>query len=219
MTELKKRSRKVESDIEEKLQAYQQIDSGLSINVLATDEETPLDFSEARRLERSLSELIREFAAILNEMSRAAKSNKSVSANAYLQRCREVLAEDRDFFRKVKSSIAKKEESAELFRERNEARQSELSDTDLLLQEREHIANSNRKVDEIYNAALGTKEHLNHQRRVFLASDGRMSKMLGTFPGMSRIMDAIRKKKSRDQKILAAVIGGLLFFVIWWYLL
>lgn len=179
------------------------------------DEESPLDFSEARNLARDITSLLQQFTATINEMSRVVATSKSVLSSAYLQRCREILHDDRIFFRKIQSSIAKKEESAELFKNAN-ARKTELSDTDYLLKEREHIANSSSKVDDIYNAALGTKDQLQRQRRVFLRSNSRLSQMFDSLPSMSRIMNAIKKKKTRDQRVLAAVIGGLVFFSIWW---
>ena len=216
---LKKRARELEISIEDKLQAYQKIDSSLNINVLATDEEAPLDFSEAREISKAIETLLLEFGDVLHDMGRVATQSKSVSSSAYIQRCREILNDDRHYFRKIQRSITKKEESSELFRERNTARDKELSDTELLLKEREHLNNSSRMVDDIYNRALGTKDQLQHQRRVFLAGDSRMSKMLSSFPGMSQIMNSIQRKKIRDQRILAVVIGALLFFVIWWYLL
>jgi len=212
---LKKKAREIEACLEDKLQAYQKIDASLNVNVLSADEENPLDFTESRELAREINSLLQQFTATINEMSRVVATSKSVTSSAYLQRCREILHEDRSFFRKIQSSLSKKEESAELIQNAN-ARRTELSDTDLLLKEREHIANSSRKVDDIYNSALGTREQLQRQRRVFLRSDGRLTNMLGSLPGMSRIMDAIKKKKTRDQRVLAVVIGGCLFFTLWW---
>ena len=212
---LKKKAREIEAELEDKLQAYQKMDTSLTVSVLATDMENPLNFDEAKDLEQEIASSLQQFAATINEMSRVVATSKSVLGGAHLQRCREVLQDDRNFFRKIKSSISKKKESAELFKHAD-ARRTELSDTELLLREREHISNSSRKVDDIYNAALGTREQLQQQRQSFLRSNSRIAQMLGSLPSMSRIMNAIQKKKTRDQRVLALVIGGCLCFTLWW---
>ena len=105
----------MEISIEDKLQAYQKIDSSLNINVLATDEEAPLDFSEAREISKAIETLLLEFGDVLHDMGRVSTTSKSVSSSAYIQRCREILNDDRHYFRKIQRSITKKRKAPSCF--------------------------------------------------------------------------------------------------------
>jgi Golgi SNAP receptor complex protein 1 len=78
--------------------------------------------------------------------------------------------------------------------------------SELLLQEHEHITNTERMLDDQINLALGVKENLNHQQRRVGGAMQQLQKTMKKYPAINNLMQKIRMKKRKDTIVLAAVI-------------
>jgi Golgi SNAP receptor complex protein 1 len=78
--------------------------------------------------------------------------------------------------------------------------------SELLLQEHEHIGNSDRLLDDQINLALGVKENLNHQQRRVGGVMQQLQKTMKKYPAINNVLQKIRMKKRKDTIVLAGVI-------------
>uniref|UniRef100_A0AC34FGK8 Golgi SNAP receptor complex member 1 n=1 Tax=Panagrolaimus sp. ES5 TaxID=591445 RepID=A0AC34FGK8_9BILA len=78
--------------------------------------------------------------------------------------------------------------------------------SELLLQEHEHITNTERMLDDQINLALGVKENLNHQQRRVGGAMQQLQKTMKKYPAINNLMQKIRMKKRKDTLVLAGVI-------------
>ena len=83
-----------------------------------------------------------------------------------------------------------------------------------LLRERTQIAASANYVDDMLAQAASVSRGLMDQRRVF---DGVQDKLFAVgerFPAVNGLLNAIRRKKSRDALVLSAVVAGCTVFLV-----
>lgn len=67
--------------------------------------------------------------------------------------------------------------------------------------------------------ALETKNSLDSQRARFTGSHTKMTTLSNSFAGINAIVAQIRRKKLRNNSILALVIAGCVCFTLWWVVL
>lgn len=67
--------------------------------------------------------------------------------------------------------------------------------------------------------ALATKSALENQRSRFTASRGKVGTLSNSFAGINSLVEQIRRKKMRNNSILALVIAGCICFTLWWTVL
>ncbi|RLN72043.1 hypothetical protein BBJ28_00006731 [Nothophytophthora sp. Chile5] len=70
-----------------------------------------------------------------------------------------------------------------------------------------------------YRQAMATKGALENQRAQFTSSHGKVSTLGNSFAGINTLVEQIRRKKMRNNSILALVIAGCLCFTLWWVVL
>jgi Golgi SNAP receptor complex protein 1 len=221
---LKRRARSAEVQLEEKLQEYAKVDSKMAAysdfaGRRPSDAESGVAGGAHVRLEGEIDDLLRRLGQLTADMS-AIESESARTANAaLLQRFREVLRDDQRFFQKVRTSIRRKRESAELFRDVNESRDRMKAETEELLRERGAIGRSARMTDEILEQAVATRAEALGQRRVFTAASSRLAQIGTVFPGAKVLIRRIADKKTRDDTIVALLIAFLIAFTLWWKLL
>lgn len=71
----------------------------------------------------------------------------------------------------------------------------------------------------LYRQALETKNSLDSQRSRFTNSRSKMNTLSNSFAGINSIVAQIRRKKLRNNTILALVIAGCVCFTLWWTVL
>lgn len=67
--------------------------------------------------------------------------------------------------------------------------------------------------------ALETKNSLDNQRSRFTHSHAKMNNVSNSFAGINAIVAQIRRKKMRNNTILALVVAGCVCFTLWWVVL
>ncbi|KAF4322967.1 hypothetical protein BBO99_00001085 [Phytophthora kernoviae] len=159
----------------------------------------------ARTVERTLEDKI------------AATSVKT--QDAMLQRYREVYFDFNTEFRRSMSSLQEKREAQKLFGNRTHNGHSEDVEMDSLLNERRAVDSSRSMTSSIIEQAMATKNALENQRRQFTSSHGKVATLGSSFAGINTLVDQIRRKKMRNNTILALVIAGCVCFTLWWVVL
>ncbi len=69
-------------------------------------------------------------------------------------------------------------------------------------------------MDEVLAQAASVSSNLMEQRRVFDNVTDKILSVGARFPVVNGLLNAIRRKKSKDTIVLSAVIGGCLLFTI-----
>ena len=86
-----------------------------------------------------------------------------------------------------------------------------------LLRERSGLQSATNAADEVISQAQSQALALGQQRSLLIDIDSKVGSVGQKFPVMNSIMTSIRRKKSREQLILSAVVAScLLFIIIYW---
>mmetsp|Transcript_34838 Transcript_34838/g.82653 ORF Transcript_34838/g.82653 Transcript_34838/m.82653 type:complete len:130 (-) Transcript_34838:487-876(-) len=86
-----------------------------------------------------------------------------------------------------------------------------------LLRERATIGNANSALDATLSTATEVASSLGEQRQIFEGVTNKLTTLGSKFPVVNGLLNAIRRKKSKDTIILAAVIAACtLFTIIYW---
>lgn len=88
--------------------------------------------------------------------------------------------------------------------------------TEHLLRERNAINNSIKSADTVLSQASEIRANLRTQRNSLGVSMGYVSNIASNVPGLNHVMDAIRRKRSRDDLILSGVIATCILFTLWY---
>ena len=87
----------------------------------------------------------------------------------------------------------------------------------LLLRERGILDRSNAAVDQVIGQAQGVASSLTGQRQLFDAIDSKVASIGAKFPVVNSILNAVRRRKNRDNLILAGVLCSCIFLIlIYW---
>ena len=87
---------------------------------------------------------------------------------------------------------------------------------DALLRERSAINNSFRGASDVLGQAQGIKGELRNQRNSLMNSAVGVGSIISNVPGVNRLIDAIQRKKQRDNFVLGGVIALCCFFTFWY---
>ena len=135
-----------------------------------------------------------------------------------VKRYREILFDLTGDYQKAQQVFQRSQERMELFKGANRSNSGELEDpaTAHLLRERNHIQNSLNGAHQTLAQASAIRADLSQQRM----SLGRVSSGIGSIvtsiPGLNGLVDAIRRKRSRDDQVLAGVIASCILFTLWY---
>eukprot|EP00887_Chlorella_sp_A99_P003875 scaffold11.g3875.t1 len=87
----------------------------------------------------------------------------------------------------------------------------------LLLRERGLLASAHSAMDEVMGTATAVNTGLGQQRSVLEGIGGKLMSVGAKFPVVNSLMNAIRRRKNRDNLIIAGVVAAcLLFTLIYW---
>ena len=135
-----------------------------------------------------------------------------------VKRYREILFDLTGDYQKAQQVWQRSQERMELFQGADRSGSGDVQDPamDSLLRERNHIQNSLNGAHQTLAQAAAIRADLGAQRM----SLGRVSSGIGSIvsniPGLNGLVDAIRRKRSRDDNILAGVIASCILFFLWY---
>lgn len=219
--ELRKEARKIEGDLDVKLSSYAKL--GARFTQGDTGSPTLGSSRSWKSMEMEIQSLLEKLLDINDSMSRcAASAAPATSVTQKLARHRDILHEYTQEFRRIKGNMNTMREHAELLSsvrdDISEYKASgSMSPKVQLLRERAAIHGSISHIDEVISQAQATRSVLGSQRALFGDVGGKVKLLSEKFPVIRGLLGSIRRKRSRDTLILAAVIAACtLFLIIYW---
>lgn len=225
--ELRKEARKMEGDLDVKLSSYAKLSGRFTQGAGGYgDSGSPTVVGSSRSwksMEMEIESLLERLQDINDSMSRcAASATPATSISQKLARHRDILHEFIQEFRRIKGNINSMREHAELLSSvRDDISEYKASGSSSprmqLLRERAAIQGSITQIDDVISQAQTTRSVLGSQRTLLGDVQGKVKQLSDKFPVIRGLLGAIKRKRSRDTLILAAVIAACtLFLIIYW---
>jgi len=199
------------------------------------EEEQELQYTtEIQRTLSSLTDLIQTQMAPLAE--KTGKSQHSLLVKRY----REILFDSTADYKKIHANMARRRETLELFQasssplhhnnnnnnnnmnsnnnavDTSDSNNNNNPEMDYLFRERNSIGNSMRSATSVLGQASQIHDSLRLQGQSLRTVGGTVGHMTSQVPGLHYLMDAIRRRRSRDDTILSLVIASCILFTLWY---
>lgn len=216
--DLRKEARKLEGELDVKLAAYAKLCSGFEANYRLKGESSAVGTDQlAQTKSAEIEDLLQRLSDINDEMG-SAIGGSSDSRSHTLARHRDILQEFTQEFRRLNSSLGAARDRVQLMA--GSADTSPLLSVQIqgssgaLLRERATIQSSTSAVDEVLAQASTVSTNLMEQRRIFDNVTDKVLAVGARFPLVNGLLNAIRRKKSKDTLVLSGVIAACLLFTI-----
>mmetsp|Transcript_12458 Transcript_12458/g.17925 ORF Transcript_12458/g.17925 Transcript_12458/m.17925 type:complete len:255 (-) Transcript_12458:241-1005(-) len=238
---LRREATKLERQLEDRISKYQQLaqritttDTGIAsfhtgasgiVNPSSLESGTmsanvSVLFAEENSLSNDIDRLLSSFSDLQASMANAASQSSKSQHSILVKRYREILFDLQSDYHKVKNAIQRRKETMELFSvgSKNPAGVSSGADSDMehLLRERNSIQSSMNLTSNILGQADDIHADLRNQRRSLNSVGGTVLGMAQAVPGINKVIDAIRKKRNQDEKIVMGVIAACILFTLWY---
>lgn len=183
-----------------------------SSNTKKIDEEESALSKEIHRTMSTMTELINTKMAPCAE--RTGRSQHSLLVKRY----REILFDCGADFKKTSAGVARRREAMELFRGSNNNKGENGTDPAMeqLLRERNAIDNSMKSASSVLNQASSVRSELRSQGASLRGVGGTMASIAGNIPGVNNLIERIRQKRMRDDKVVGGVVAGCILFTLWY---
>ena len=135
-----------------------------------------------------------------------------------VKRYREILFDLTGDYQKAQQVWQRSQQRMELFKGANRSNSGEIQDPAMesLLRERNHIQNSLNGASQTLAQAQSIRADLGAQRASLTRTMTGIGSIVTAIPGVNSLVDAIRRKRSRDDQILAGVIASCILFTLWY---
>ena len=204
-------ARSLESEIDGKLATLQRAASTAGVGV--RDALLAGDSLDAQVTD--LESLLQRLADVSTAMAGAVKGGVGDSRAHTLARHKDIYAEYQSELRRAKNAVQQSRESAELL---GSGRVSgglngggdhfgDSSAGSQLMRERGTIMSSTSKVDDVIGQAQATAAALVNQREIFQNVNRNLDAIGSRFPMVNNLLQAIRRKRSKDTMVLATVVA------------
>ena len=173
-------------------------------------------WDEESTLQSDLQRLIQRLQDLISARLTAAASTSSQQAS--VKRYREILLDLKSDFDKCSATVRRTKERQELMAGASSAAGGHANDPamDHLLRERLHIQNSMNAANNVIGQADSIRSDLYGQGRSLRGANSLMNQLTTNIPGLNHLVDQIRRKRSRDDKIVAGVIATCVTFTLWY---
>ncbi|KAI8465979.1 MAG: Qb-SNARE, Gos1/GS28-family [Monoraphidium minutum] len=216
--DLRREARRLEGELEVKLQALTKLTAGFESSYRARADGPgigPDQLAQAKASE--IDALLQRLSDVNDEMGSVIGGGSDARAHT-LARHRDVLQEYTQEFRRLDSSMGAARDRAELLGSPGEGAPllsvQVHTASGALLRERTQLQASAGYVDDMLAQAASVSKNLLEQRRVFDSVQDKLLSVGERFPVVNGLLNAIRRKKSKDTLILSAVIAGCTVFTI-----
>lgn len=178
----------------------------------------PEETSLAQDIQRTLTALS---DLIQQGLQPAAEASGKSQHLLLVKRYREILFDYTSDFHKTSATLARKKEHSELFSNRTSSSSSQGGEggdpaMEQLLRERNSINNSMDASQSVMNQASDIYGDLRQQGSSLKKVGGAISRITSNIPGLNKIVDSIRRKRSRDDYIVAGVIATCVCLTLWY---
>lgn len=214
--DLRKEARKIESDVDLKLAAYAKLSSSYGAGV---------DAAEAEHRAAELEGLLRRLADLNQALTEFAHGSVAAFSGHTLARHHEILHEYDKEFRRTRAAVSQSLEHAQLMGAGGGGAAKFLvpggaggeDQQSLLKRERGSILSATAQADAVIEQAQAASSALSQQRGLFTDTLGKVANINTRFPAVNNILNAIRRKKSKDTLVISAVAGiCTIFLVVYW---
>mmetsp|Transcript_27733 Transcript_27733/g.71372 ORF Transcript_27733/g.71372 Transcript_27733/m.71372 type:complete len:259 (-) Transcript_27733:150-926(-) len=214
--DLRKEARKLEGEIDIKLAAYAKLCSGYDNGYSRRGEPGLGQEQLAASKTAELEDLLQRLSDVNEAMGSAVTGGDSRSHT--LARHRDIHQEFTQEFRRLGVSLGAARDRTELLSGEGDALLGvQVQGGGSLLRERTTLNNTNSALDDVMGTATAVATSLTEQRRIFDGVGSKLMTIGAKFPVLNGLMNAIRRKKSKDTIILSAVIAACaLFTIIYW---
>lgn len=221
--QLRREATKLERQLEDRVSKYQMLNANNAFDTEMGYGNQKMGVGQGNDSDDSAAllsaEIERTMAALgdLNErMSAIAKRTQSSQHTLLVKRYREILYDYNADYQKASQIMEKRRESSALFSGAKMRNHDNDTATEHLLRERNAINNSMKSAGNVLSQASEIKADLRNQRASLGSTMGYLSGIAANVPGLNQVMDAIRKKRSRDDMILSGVIASCILFTLWY---
>lgn len=186
-------------------------------DALSRAEEGTVNWDEEATLQPDIQRLLQRLQDLISGRLTAAASTSS--QQAAVKRYREILLDLRSDFDKNVAAVRRAKERQELLAgSARSAAGSPQNDPamDHLLRERNHIQNSMNAASSVIGQADSIRQDLYGQGRSLRGANALMNALSTNIPGLNNLVEQIRRRRSRDDKIVAGVIATCIVFTIWY---
>ncbi|KAG2430225.1 hypothetical protein HXX76_010324 [Chlamydomonas incerta] len=216
--DLRKEARRLEGELDVKLAAFTKLCSSFeaSYKLNTADNSLGADQQLAQTKAAEVEDLLQRLSDINDEMA-AIVGGSTDSRSHTLARHRDILQEFTQEFRKVNSTLGAALDRVKLLAGASDSPHLSVNvqnSSGALLRERGAIQNSANMVDDILSQAANVSGNLLGQRRVFEGALDKLMQVGSRFPVVNGLLNAIRRKKSKDTLVLAGVIAACVLFTI-----
>lgn len=213
-------ARKLEGELDTKVAAYGKLCSAYEYGYSAGESGLSSDQALNQR-SVEIESLINRLRSINDEIaSLSGESGSSESRAHMLARHRDILQDFTHEFKRLSSIANATRDRADLLgtgRTMSPGGNGMTSTTGLLLRERGALDRSGSAIDTVVAQAYGVASHLTQQRQLFDSIDSKLTTIGAKFPVVNSVLNAIRRKKNRDNVILASVMAAcILMILIYW---
>lgn len=222
---LKREATKLERSLEDKVARYQQLVQSIPDVTTSNDlllAESGMGASSSVEDEAALRHDIQRTMTNLQDLVNtqlqpaAEKSGKSLLVKRY----REILFDLSGDFEKSRQAHTRKMERAKLMEgasaRRNNPLEIDNAGMDHLMRERSHISNSQSAASAVINQAVEIRNDLRSQGFSLGRAQGAMGQIANNIPGINTLVEQIRKKRSKDDLIVAGVVASCILFTLWY---
>lgn len=210
--DLRREARKLEGELDVKLAAYGKLCSSYDGASSATDKISKQKAAEIESLLQRLSDVNHDMSGVI--------SGAADSRSHTLARHRDILTDLTQEFRRLDSQLGAARDRAELLAGGSEnmpllsVQVHGQSPTGQLLRERTTLSTSTTYVDNMLEQAQSVSRSLLEQRRIFTNVQDKLGVIGEKFPAIGGLLNAIRRRKSKDTLVLSGVIAACLVFTL-----
>ncbi|EYB33713.1 hypothetical protein FG05_01020 [Fusarium graminearum] len=209
-TSLIQQARQLEKQTDNLFHTYSQFAAAPNIPPKPTEKE--------RETEKKLEELLEKREDVISKLVRLLDSEAALTSSAMKQNnlalFQKKLASHRKDLIRLRSNLQEARNRANLLTnvrsDIDQYRQNnpEAAEADYMLQERNHIDNSNSMADNVLSQAYAVNDNFNLQRETLASINRRITHAASQVPGINTLIGRISAKKRRD----GIIMGGFVAF-------
>jgi len=155
---------------------------------------------------------------ITTQLQPAAERNRATNSTLLVKRYREILFDLTGDFEKSRQAHVRRQERAKLMEGARTSLKNDNIDPAMehLMREGRHIGNSLNAAASVISQASEVRADLRSQGLSLGRVQSTMGVIAQNIPGLNTLVDKIRRKRSKDDKILAGVIASCILFTLWY---
>eukprot|EP00877_Chromochloris_zofingiensis_P009739 jgi/Chrzof1/5018/Cz15g08210.t1 len=214
--DLRKEARKLEGELDVKLAAYAKLCSGFEGSSRSKENSTMASDQLAQTKAAEIDGLLQRLSDVNDEMGSVIGGFSDARSHT-LARHRDILQEFTQEFRRLDLSLGAARDRAELLGASETLPLLSVQiqgSSGALLRERQTMQTSTNYVDDMLAQAQSVSKGLLEQRRIFDTVQDKLMSLGERFPVVNGLLNAIRRKKSKDTLILSGVIAACTVFTI-----